>query len=161
MGRSRGGLSSKLHLLCQGRCRPLSLALSAGQIHDSDEATIGAVLDGVRVPRPGGKGRSRKRPARVLGDKGYSYKKCRRLLRQRGIACMIPERKDQREQRKKKGKVGGRPCHFDKAQYRRRSVVERTFLRLKQQKRVATRYDKLEQSYQAWATLASIRLWLK
>jgi hypothetical protein len=100
----------------RGRCRPLSLALSAGQVHDSDEATIGAVLDGVRVPRPGGKGRPRKRPERVLGDKGYSYKKCRRLLRQRGIACMIPERKDQREQRTKKGKAGGRPCYFDKQQ---------------------------------------------
>ena len=90
--------------------------LSAGQVHDSDEATIGAVLDGVRVPRPGGKGRPRKRPDRVLGDKGYSYKKCRRLLRQRGIACMIPERKDQREQRKRKGRAGGCPCHFDKQQ---------------------------------------------
>jgi transposase len=74
---------------------------------------------------------------------------------------MIPERKDQRAQRKKKGTAGGRPCHFDKAQYRRRNTVERTFLRLKQQRRVATRYDKLGASYQAWATLASIRLWLK
>jgi transposase len=137
------------------------LALSAGQVHDSDEATIGAVLDGVRVPRPGGKGRPRKRPCRVLGDKGYSYRKCRRLLRQRGIACLIPERKDQREQRRKKGKAGGRPCHFDKEQYRHRNVVERTFLRLKQQRRVATRYDKLGESYQTWATLASIRLWLR
>jgi transposase len=137
------------------------LALSAGQVHDSDEATIGAVLDGVRVPRPGGTGRPRKRPGRVLGDKGYSYKKCRLLLRQRGIACLIPERKDQREQRAKKGKAGGRPCYFDKQQYKRRNVVERTFLRLKQQRRVATRYDKLGESYQAWATLASIRLWLK
>jgi transposase len=83
------------------------------------------------------------------------------LLRQRGIACLIPERKNQREQRTKKGKAGGRPCYFDKQQYKRRNVVERTFLRLKQQRRVATRYDKLGESYQAWATLASIRLWLK
>jgi transposase len=74
---------------------------------------------------------------------------------------MIPERKDQRAQRKRKGRAGGRPCHCDKEQYRRRNVVERTFLRLKQQRRVATRHDKLEQIYQAWATLASIRLWLK
>ena len=137
------------------------MALSGGQVHDSDESVIASVLEGVRVPRLGGKGRPRKRPGRVLGDKGYSYKKCRRLLRQRGIACMIPERRDQREQRKKKGRAGGRPCRFDKEQYKRRSVVERTFLRLKQQRRVATRYDKLGQSYQAWATLASIRLWLR
>ena len=74
---------------------------------------------------------------------------------------MIPERRDQRERRKRKGRAGGRPCRFDKEQYTRRSVVERTFLRLKQQRRVATRYDKLGESYEECATLASISLWLK
>ena len=83
------------------------MALSAGQVHDSDESVIALVLEGVRVPRLGGKGRPRKRPRCVLGDKGYSYRKCRVLLRQHGIACMIPERKDQREQRTKKGRAGG------------------------------------------------------
>jgi hypothetical protein len=87
-------LTSKLPLLCEGRCRPLWLALSAGQVHDSDEATIGAVLDGVRVPRPGGTGRPRKRPGRVLGDKGYSYKKCRRLLRQPCYASLATPARD-------------------------------------------------------------------
>ena len=78
---------------------------------------------------------------------------CRRLLRERGIACMVPERRDQQARRRKKGKTGGR---------QRRNVIERTFLRcLKQFRRVATRYDKLGQSYLAWATLASIRLWLR
>ena len=137
------------------------MALCGGQVHDSDESVIASVLEGVRVPRLGGKGRPRKRAGRVLGDKGYSYKKCRRLLRQRGIACMLPERRDQGEQRKKKGKAGGRPCRLDQEQYKGRNVVEGTFLGLKQQRRVATRYDKLGQSYQAWATLASIRLWLR
>jgi transposase len=155
------GLTSKLHLLCDGRCRPLGLALSAGQVHDSDTGVIAAVLDSVRVARPGGRGRPRKRPGRVIADKGYSYGKCRRLFRDRGVACTVPERRDQRERRSGKGRAGGRPCRFDRELYRRRNAVERAFLRLKQSRRVATRYDKLGQSYLTWATLASVRLWLK
>jgi transposase len=131
-------------------------------VHDSDERVIGAVLDSVRVPRPGGgRGRPRKRPGLVIADKGYSYGKCRRLFRRRGIACLVPERRDQRERRAGKGGAGGRPRRFDKGQYRRRNAVERAFLRLKQSRRIATRYDKLGQSYLTWATLASIRLWLR
>ena len=107
LGRSRGGLTSKLHLLCEGRCRPLGMALSAGQVHDSDEAVIASVLDAVRVPRKG-RGRPKKRPRCVVADRGYSYKKCRSLLRGRGIACMVPERRDQQARRRKKGKAGGR-----------------------------------------------------
>jgi len=119
-----------------------------------------ATLDAVRVPRRG-RGRPRKRPVQVLGDKGYSYPSCRRQLRRRGLKMMIPERVDQRAQRVKKGQRGGRPCRFDRDLYRDRNVVERTFLRLKQSRRVATRYDKTKASYQAFVTLASIRLWLK
>ncbi len=126
-------------------------------MHDNDEAVIASVLDAVRVPRLG-RGRPKKRPRCVVADRGYSYKKCRCLLRGR---CLVPERRDQQARRRKKGRSGGRPCRFDKEQYRRRNVVERTFLRLKQFRRVATRYDKLAQSYLAWATLASIRLWLR
>lgn len=136
------------------------MALTPGQASDCDEATITAVVDSVRVVRSG-RGRPRKRVGRVLGDKGYSYGKCRRLFRGRGIAALIPERRDQRAQRKKKGRSGGRPCHFTKEQYKHRNSVERTFLRLKQQRRVATRYDKLGENYQAWATIASLRLWLR
>ena len=83
------------------------MALSAGQVHDSDEAVIASVLDAVRVPRKGC-GRPRKRPRCVVADRGYSYKKCRSLLRGRGIACMVPERRDQQARRRKKGKAGGR-----------------------------------------------------
>lgn len=135
------------------------MALSPGQASDCDTVTIAAVLDSVRVPR-GGRGRPRKRVKRLSGDKGYSYPKCRRLFRGRGFSAVIPERRDQREQRKKRGRQGGRPCRFDKEQYKRRNVVERTFRRLKESRRVATRYDKLADSYQTWATIASIRLWI-
>ena len=93
-----------MHLLCERRCRPLSLVLSAGQVHDS--RMLEAVLDAVRVPRLG-RGRPRKRPEQTLGDKGYSYARCRASLRQRGIAAVIPERRDERERRQKRGRQAG------------------------------------------------------
>lgn len=135
--------------------------MSAGQ--ESDSNYLGPVMDGVRLPRAGGarRGRPRRKPRRVTADKGYSYPKCRRLLRQRGIAMMIPERKDQRAQRKKKGQRGGRPCAYDKEVYRRRNLVERCVLRLKQFRRVATRYEKRAENYLAFVTLAAIMIWLR
>jgi transposase len=123
------------------------------------------VLDGIRVPRQSreGKakrGRPRKRPKRLLLDKGYAYPKCRRALRKRGIAHMIPERRDQREQRQRKGSRGGRPCRFSREEYRQRSWVERLVNRLKQWRRIATRYEKRAQNYQAFVLFGCILLWL-
>jgi transposase len=73
---------------------------------------------------------------------------------------MIPERRDERESRKKKGQKGGCPRTFDRERYAARNVVERCFCRLKQWRRVATRYDKRAESYLAWVTLASLLIWL-
>jgi transposase len=89
------------------------------------------------VPRPGGWGRPRKRPDHLIGDKGYSYPTCRRLLRRRGIAHTIPQRKDQRAWR---ASQPGRPLAFDRERYRARNVVERCVNRLKQWRAVATRF---------------------
>lgn len=151
-------MTTKLHLLGDQRCRALSVVISGGEVHDSK--MVRAVLDSVRVPRIG-KGRPRKRPDRTLGDKGYSYPSCRAVFRERSIAVMIPERSDQRERRKVKGQMGGRPRCFDRTVYRNRNVVERCFLRLKQWRRVATRYDKDVSCYHAWITLANIIIWLR
>ena len=157
LGRSKGGFTTKIHLVCDGKGRPLGFSLSAGQRHDCTQ--MEAALETVRVPRPG-RGRPRKRPKSLNLDKGYSYPGNRQSLRRRGISAMIPERKDQREQRQKKGRRGGRPCRYDKERYRQRNVVERCFLRLKQWRRIATRYDKRAETYLAFLTLASIILWL-
>ncbi len=157
LGRSKGGFTTKIHLVCDGKGRPLGFSLSAGQRHDCTQ--MEAALETVRVPREG-RGRPRKRPKSLNLDKGYSYPGNRQSLRKRGVSAMIPERKDQREQRQKKGKKGGRPCRYDKERYRQRNVVERCFLRLKQWRRIATRYDKRAETYLAFLTLASIILWL-
>jgi transposase len=97
LGRSRGGLTTKLHLAADGRGRPLAMLVTAGQRHESTQ--LGPLLDAIRVPRPGGSGRPRKRPAHLTADRGYSYTTCRRLLRRRRIAHTIPERSDQQQAR--------------------------------------------------------------
>jgi transposase len=157
LGRSRGGLTTKIHLLCDDRGRPLSLHLSAGQASDSKH--LAPTLARVRVPRPG-RGRPRQRVGRVLLDKGYSYARCRAELRRRKIAALIPERRDQQARRAARGPRGGRPPYFDAIQYRRRSWVERCINRLKQWRAVATRYEKRASHYLGLVTLAAIMIWL-
>lgn len=132
--------------------------MSAGQA--SDSKWLESLLASVRVPRLG-RGRPRKRPDRIALDKGYSYPACRATLRRHGIRYMIPERRDQRENRQKRGSDGGRPCVYDRAFYRLRNVVERCILRLKQFRRIATRYDKRADVYLANICFASIIIWLK
>ncbi len=89
-GRSRGGLTSKIHLACDALERPL--AFTGGNTNDSTR--FATVTDAIRVPRLG-PGRPRIRPGHVLGDKGYSPKAVRAWLRQRGVGHTIPERADQ------------------------------------------------------------------
>ena len=156
LGRSRGGFSTKVHLACDGRGRPLSILLTVGQRNEAPE--LGALLDGIRVARPDGKpGRPRKRPGRLLADRGYAHDSCRALLRRRGIAHVIPERRDQKERRAKRG---GRPPAFDTEAYRGRNVVERCVNRLKQWRAVATRYEKRAANYRAMVLIASLMIWL-
>ncbi|MGA5112597.1 IS5 family transposase [Streptomyces pseudogriseolus] len=156
LGRSRGGLTSKIHLACDGAGRPLAFTVTGGNTNDCTQFT--AVMEAIRVPRPG-PGRPRVRPDHVIGDKGYSSKAIRTWLRRRNIRHTIPERSDQVRNRLRRGSQGGRPPAFDKQVYKRRNVVERCFNRLKQWRGIATRYDKTAESYQAAVTLASLLMW--
>ena len=131
------------------------MVLTPGQRHDSTQ--LAPVLDAIRVPRPGGAGRPRKRPDRLIADKGYSYERCRRLLRRRGIPHTIPERGDQRARRATRP---GRPLAFDKEVYRRRNVVERCVNRLKQWRGIATRFEKRAANYRAMVVVAALMIWL-
>ncbi|MFE6382399.1 IS5 family transposase [Streptomyces roseolus] len=156
LGRSRGGLTSKIHLACDGRGRPLAFVVTGGNTNDCTRFT--AVMEAIRVPRTG-PGRPRVRPDHVLGDKCYSSKAIRTWLRRRGIPHTIPERADQARNRARRGSRGGRPPAFDRETYKHRNVVERCFNRLKQWRGIATRYDKTAESYEAAVTLASLLMW--
>jgi transposase len=122
------------------------VVLSPGHRHESRFVPV--LMERGKVKRVG-RGRPRLRPRRVAGDKGFSYRPVRAYLRRRGIGAIIPTRSDQR------------PIpRFDRVAYHARNRVERTINRLKQFRRVATRYEKRAVHYLAVLTLASILLWV-
>ena len=159
LGRSRGGLTTKVHVICDGRGRSLATRVTPGQASDTKQLV--ALLDQLGVARPGGIGRPRKRPDSLTADKAYSSKANRAALRARKIVAVIPERSDQKANRARKGSSGGRPPDFDVDRYRLRNQVERGFNRRKHWRGLATRYDKRIDSYQATLDLAETLDWLR
>jgi transposase len=132
--------------------------LTPGQAHDSP--LLPPLLDAVAVPRLDG-GRPRRNPEVVIADRAYSSASNRTLLRRKHIRTVIPERRDQVANRKRKGRDGGRAPNFDAEIYKRRNVIERAFNRAKHWRAVATRYDKLAITYRAGFVLALVVEWLK
>ncbi|MET9566259.1 IS5 family transposase [Streptomyces tauricus] len=155
ISRFRGGLSTKIHLAADGRCRPLAFVLTAGQAGDAPAFTD--VMARLGVPRR--RGRPRTRPDVVLADKAYSSRAIREHLRRRGIRAVIPAPADQQRHRLRRGSRGGRPPAFDRETYKQRNTVERCINRLKQWRGIATRYEKTATIYLAGLYIAGIFLW--
>jgi transposase len=135
MGRSRGGLTSKIHAVVDTKGLPVRLGLTAGEAHDNRLVLtlLSRLKSGVML----------------LADRGYDANWIRTLANQNGAWANIPPKRNRKE-----------PICFSPYLYRARNLVERFFNKIKQCRRVATRYDKLAANYLAFIQLASIRLWL-
>lgn len=123
----------------------MTFVVTPGEQH---EATVFVpLLDQGAVRRPG-PGRPRVRPDRVSGDKGYSSDQIRATARRRGIRLTIPPKANE-----------DRTGPFDPALYRLRRKVEQLFNRCKQYRSLATRYDKLGESFRAMWIIVGTILW--
>ena len=136
MGRSRGGLTTKIHALVDACGLPILLKLTEGQAHDGRSAQdmLGHIGDGNIL----------------LADRAYDSDALRQSLAARGAWPNI---------RPMTNRVRVPP--FKKWLYRQRNLVERFFNKLKHFRAVATRYDKRDDNYLACVKLASIRIWMR
>jgi transposase len=138
-------------VLCEGAGQPITVTITPGQQHESTQ--VDALLDSVAI---GGKpGRKRTRFETLAGDKAYDSQAIRKNLRQRRTKPVIAHRKN------RQGEYPPEAAGFDKVLYRQRNVVERLIGRMKENRRIATRYEKRADSYEAMILLGFIRIWLK
>lgn len=136
MGRSRGGLTTKIHALVDANGLPVALKLTPGQAHDGRSAgDLLGDLDEGQI---------------LLADRAYDSNALRQALDDRGAwACIKPvsHRKE--------------PPAFSPFLYRYRNLVERFFNKLKHFRAIATRFEKMPENYLALVKLAAVRIWLR
>jgi len=142
LGRSRGGFT--IHLRCEGYGKPVIFTVTGGQVHDTRQ--VSALISRGAIRRIG---RGRLRPTKLVGDKAYSSRSIRLALRKRGIIPVIPTKANERRQ-----------PDFDREAYRQRNIIERLINRLKNFRRIATRYEKRAANYLAMIAIGAILLWL-
>jgi transposase len=134
VGRSRGGRNTKIHALADAKGRLIAILLTGGEAHDCPLAE--RLIDRVEEAE------------RLLGDKAYDSAELRQELEQRGTKPVIPNRSNRK-----------RPFRFSKRLYKLRWRVEAAFNRLKDFRRIATRYDKLARNYLASVCLVAALVW--
>ena len=134
IGRSRGGRNTKIHALADAKGRLLAILLTGGEAHDCPVA--GRLVRKVRPSK------------HMLGDKAYDSAELREELQERGTKAVIPNRSCRKQ-----------PFSFNKRLYKARWLIENAFNRLKDFRRIATRYDRLAPNYLASVCLAAALVW--
>jgi transposase len=151
LGRSRGGFGSKNHILCDSEGHPLHFHVSAGQVHDS--TMLDTVLVGADAALHDEDGVPLAWPVKLGGDKGYRAAWIDEYVLELGIIPVIPSKENEdRDQR---------PVEFDKATYRRRSIVECLIGWLKESRRIATRFEKTAINFGGMIKLAFIHRYFR
>jgi putative transposase len=135
LGRSRGGLSTKIHAAGDALGNPVRLIGTPGQRNDI--AFAHELVDGFTA-------------SATIGDKGYDADHLCQEIAETGAEVVIPPKRNRKVQRA-----------YDVDLYKERNIIERFFNKLKQFRRVATRYDKLLVNFMGFVKLAAIAIWLK
>ncbi len=134
MGRSRGGLTTKLHCVTDGTGKPLKFLITAGQTADCTQAE--SLLKGQKAKA-------------VLADKGYDTDTIIRFIKRCMKAkAVIPPKRNRNLRRR-----------YDKQLYKVRNLIERTFNKLKHWRRISTRYDRCDVMFISSVSLACIAIW--
>lgn len=134
LGRSRGGFSTKIHAVVDGLGYPVDVTLTPGQTHDSVPAI--KMLENICA-------------VYIIADKAYDNDKIIALIESQGIIPVIPSRKNRKNRRE-----------YDKHIYKERHLVEIFFNKIKQYRRVATRYEKLAQNFLSMVLIVCCMLWI-
>jgi transposase len=135
LGRSRGGFSTKVHIAVDALGNPLRLLLTAGQCHDSPQAS--ALIEGYE-------------PQVLIADKGYDSGTLIESAGVKGIEVVIPPKKNRLVQRE-----------YDRHLYRERHLVECFIGKIKQYRRVFSRFEKLSKNYLGFLSFVSALVWLR
>jgi transposase len=135
LGRSRGGLSTKIHVAGDALGNPVRLIASPGQRNDI--AFTHDLVDGFEA-------------GATIADKGYDADHLHEKIAETGAEIVIPPKRNRKVQRP-----------YNTYLYKERNLIERFFNKLKQFRRVATRYDKLLANFMGFVKLAAIAIWLK
>jgi len=135
LGRSRGGFSTKVHIAVDALGNPLRLILTAGQRHDSPQAA--RLIEGYE-------------PQVLIADKGYDSDPLIATVTARGIEVVIPPKKNRLVQRE-----------YDRHLYRERHLVECFINKIKQYRRVFSRFEKLSKNYLGFLSFVSALIWLR
>lgn len=148
LGRSRGGFSTKIHILCDSRGYPLHAHLSAGQTHESTclKELLDCEIRGEEFDAP-------LRPVALAGDKGYRADWIDAFLLEQGVQPVIPSKSNEGRE--------ARSVSFDREQYRQRNIVERLIGWLKECRRILTRFEKRAKNFLGMIKWAFVQRYLK
>ena len=136
IGRTKGGLNTKIHAIVDGLGNPVAFLLSAG--NDNDSAHAIELMDMTDIAG-----------SNLLGDKAYGTKEILAYIKDHGATVVIPPKSNAKE-----------PWPVDYYLYKERQLIECFFQKIKWFRRVATRYDKLDKSFLAFVYMAAIMIWL-
>ena len=151
LGRSRGGFSTKIHILCDSHGHPLHFHLTAGQAHES--TALEALLEGADANLVDHDGVPIAWPVAMAGDKGYRADWIDQYLLELGITPVIPSKENEDRE--------SRPVDFDREAYRQRNIVERLIGWLKESRRIFSRFEKTAKNFGGMIKVAFIQRYLR